>query len=365
MAAANPVNYSIAVPTFIGSLLSSLSSAVALGFQIARPPQRHFRHSLIVNLLVADFIYGFGNTISGAIFLYSGQTPSPLTTPSTACLVSGWFSQSNAQAVDFNILFMAIVVLLTITKRGAVTQLDLKLQILICVAAWIPGFITGTIGLALGSYGYVSGNWCWISSKRLGLRYGLSHGPRIAIFVITLLIYTYIYLKLRRIFTNLRSLSSHTDTRTGRDHGGQPSEDTQTILVSHAISISHELSDLPPHSGTSERSKDFTTSEATTHSTVTFDTRPNDDGKQFQASRMPAPPNVRRMLLMNGYPIAYIILWIPGIANRLAESVGKSPTWLTALQASTQYIGLINAITYGISEQVRRDVWKKLKDSTP
>ncbi|KAI1259212.1 G protein-coupled glucose receptor regulating Gpa2-domain-containing protein [Xylariaceae sp. FL1019] len=363
MAAAKPIVYSIAVPTFIGSLLSSLSSAVALGFQIARPPQRHFRHSLIVNLLVADLLYGLGNTISGAIFLYSGQTPSPLTAPSKACLVSGWFSQSNAQAVDFNILFMAIVVLLSITKRDSVTHLDLKWQILICIAAWIPGFITGTIGLALGSYGYVSGNWCWISSNRLDLRYGLSHGPRIAIFAITLLIYTYIYLKLRRIFTNLRSLTSNTDTRTARDHGGLPSEDTQTILVAHSISISHELQDLAPPSVTSEARKDFAT-EPTTQSTVTFETRANDDGKQFQASRMPAPPNVRRMLLMNGYPIAYIVLWIPGIANRLAESVGDSPTWLTALQSLTQYIGLINAITYGVSEQVRRDVWKKLKDTT-
>lgn len=78
---------------------------------------------------------------------------------------------------------------------------------------------------------------------------------------------------------------------------------------------------------------------------------------------MPAPPNMKKMLLLNGYPLGYIILWIPGIANRLAESVGHSPPWLNALQACTQYIGLINALTYGISEQMRRSVWKKLKDT--
>jgi hypothetical protein len=77
---------------------------------------------------------------------------------------------------------------------------------------------------------------------------------------------------------------------------------------------------------------------------------------------MPAAPNVKKMLLMNGYPLAYVILWIPGIANRLAESVGQSPRWLNALQASTQYIGLINAVTYGMSEQMRRSVWEKIKD---
>lgn len=105
-------------------------------------------------------------------------------------------------------------------------------------------------------------------------------------------------------------------------------------------------------------------SEATTQSTVTVEgTAGNAARPRFEASRMPAAPNVRKMLLMNGYPLAYIILWIPGIANRLAESVGESPRWLSALQATTQYIGLINAVTYGMSEQTRRGVWKKLKDS--
>lgn len=49
----NPIDKVIAVPTFIGSLLSFLGSAAALIAQIARPPQRHFRHALIVNLLAA------------------------------------------------------------------------------------------------------------------------------------------------------------------------------------------------------------------------------------------------------------------------------------------------------------------------
>lgn len=49
----NDIDYLIAVPTFIGSLLSFLGSATAIAFQIARPPQRHFRHSLIINLLTA------------------------------------------------------------------------------------------------------------------------------------------------------------------------------------------------------------------------------------------------------------------------------------------------------------------------
>lgn len=65
---------------------------------------------------------------------------------------------------------------------------------------------------------------------------------------------------------------------------------------------------------------------------------------------------LKKMLLLNGYPILYIILWIPGIANRIAEGVGSSPTWLKVLQASTQLVGLANAATYAYNEQLLRRI---------
>ena len=90
-------------------------------------------------------VYGLCNTISGAIFISKGRTPSPLSEPDAMCRVSGWFSQSNAQAVDFNILIISIVVLLSVVKKDSIAHLPTKWQVLICVAAWIPGFITGEI----------------------------------------------------------------------------------------------------------------------------------------------------------------------------------------------------------------------------
>lgn len=110
-------------------------------------------------------------------------------------------------------------------------------------------------------------------------------------------------------------------------------------------------------------SNEFNSVKGTSQSRVVIQGTSTSDDTPFEASRMPAAPNVKRMLLMNGYPIAYIILWIPGIASRLAESTGGSPRWLAALQSLTQYIGLINAVTYGMNEQMRRGVWKKLKDT--
>ena len=61
---------------------------------------------------------------------------------------------------------------------------------------------------------------------------------------------------------------------------------------------------------------------------------------------------VKRTLLLNAYPIAYILLWIPGIANRFAEASGHTSRALAIMQCSTQFVGLANAITYGINERV-------------
>ncbi|KAK0661747.1 hypothetical protein DIS24_g2344 [Lasiodiplodia hormozganensis] len=63
---------------------------------------------------------------------------------------------------------------------------------------------------------------------------------------------------------------------------------------------------------------------------------------------------VRRMLLLNAYPVAWVVLWLPGIANRLVEAAaGSSPRWLRIMQSTTQYVGLANALTYGFNEHMR------------
>lgn len=70
-----------------------------------------------------------------------------------------------------------------------------------------------------------------------------------------------------------------------------------------------------------------------------------------------------RMLLLNMYPVTYLILWIPGIANRIAEGMGHQVRVLVILQSSTQFIGLANATVYLYKEH-RRDIrewWSGMK----
>jgi hypothetical protein len=65
---------------------------------------------------------------------------------------------------------------------------------------------------------------------------------------------------------------------------------------------------------------------------------------------------IKKMLLLNAYPVLYIILWTPGMLNRLVEATGHKSRVLSILQCSTQYIGLANAITYGFNGDLRRSL---------
>lgn len=65
---------------------------------------------------------------------------------------------------------------------------------------------------------------------------------------------------------------------------------------------------------------------------------------------------VQKMLLLNAYPILYVLLWIPALVNRLLQAANHetSSRLLDALQTSSAFIGLANGITYGFNQQLRR-----------
>lgn len=62
--------------------------------------------------------------------------------------------------------------------------------------------------------------------------------------------------------------------------------------------------------------------------------------------------------LLSAFPLSYILVWIPGLANRFVELSGNSSSWLSALQAMTQLTGLVNAMVYGLREH--RGLWRNL-----
>ncbi len=74
--------------------------------------------------------------------------------------------------------------------------------------------------------------------------------------------------------------------------------------------------------------------------------------------------HLSKILLLNAYPIAYIVLWIPGLCNRLVEASGHTSRVLQILQASTQFVGFANALTYGWNERVAKSVREMVRRSS-
>lgn len=88
-----------------GSSLSLLmTSLVLLTFVFYHQEQRTFRHALVLNLALAEFINSLNATISGAYFVITKNL-----TPGALCSINGWTSQVSVQAADFSVFAIAVV----------------------------------------------------------------------------------------------------------------------------------------------------------------------------------------------------------------------------------------------------------------
>ncbi|KAE8153174.1 G protein-coupled glucose receptor regulating Gpa2-domain-containing protein [Aspergillus avenaceus] len=364
------VDLAVSVPTVVGSLLSALASAFVLVI-FAASPKSHFRHWLILNLTIADFLNATNNTVSGFLVVsrHHDLNPGP------GCQLNGWIGQLSVQAIDFSILAIAIVALWLVQRPTIVSTLSWRAK-----SRWFRAhhlLLAGTTALCLGIVGPVSGNWCWIESQYLGLRYALGHGWRIAIVFITAVTYIVVFVVVKRRYAHL-SLFPNGDTSSGRDKSrsteGDP-VDLSSIRLDTTITVqSSEVfntqantggvrdspsrdylsSQFPISAVKSLPSKDNTTSnERRLRYADTLGTRGDPTERRDKTIRY---VEVRRVMLLNGYPAFYVLLWIPGLLNRLLESLGHQMRWLQILQASTQFIGLANAFTYSYNEGFRRQI---------
>lgn len=206
--------------------------------------------------------------------------------------------------------------------------------------------------------------------------YTLTHGWRIAIFIATISIYSYVYFHLKQVFGKINistddsaalddlqlntiedvpDESQNTPKHPRVPFIGAPSNSDKQLLLMEGGNSCNEVSD--------DGIQTLTTQEQAFGDDARSASCPNFEPlKETNASKNRA---IRRMLLLNGYPILYIILWIPGIVNRIVEIVkGKSPVWLEALQASTQLVGFANALTYAWNEQLYARAmasWKRIR----
>ncbi|CAN9337104.1 unnamed protein product [Alternaria alternata] len=405
-----PYDLTVAIPTLVGSLLSAVAtSCVLISYIVYADQQRSFRHALVLNLALAEFINSLNNSISGiyAIVNRGNIAEGP------ACSLNGWVGQWSVQAADFSILAIAVVTLLTITRKTYMPNASLLSKVLICASVWVIPTITATTAAGLEELKPVSGNWCWISGKRTDLRYALGHGWRFSIILGTIGIYIYIWVYMRRHFIQLHNLSGGRSYGQGssnkaakrrtfhRDNAIELRSESQTELHEINVEYRYEVKHSEGRSGTSlgkdldiessvgdnrrpsettlgsplspvspyikdpsALTKDFPPADSVRNVAIAM---PGSNAKvaisgAYESGTTPqrngASPRdlereIKRMLLLNAYPVLYIILWLPGILNRLVEASGHSSYPLAILQCSTQYIGLANAITYGFNEHLK------------
>ncbi|KAF3771196.1 hypothetical protein M406DRAFT_326591 [Cryphonectria parasitica EP155] len=383
----------------LGSSLSLVSTfCVLLTFAIYRQEQGTFRHGLVFNLALAEFINSLNGTASGVYFVITKKL-----TPGALCSINGWVAQVSVQAADFSMFAIAVITLLTVTEKVYMPAVSRTKKILICLSIWIVPLATGCIAVAKGVMMPSGANWCWISASRTDLRYGLNHGWRFAIILFIIGIYSYVYYHTSRRFKHLATTTSQpTDYYTrasvaSRASVQKPAEKMIVELPSQEaaqegyddddremrgrswLRLSSSSMDFPVHPpDLAVLKEDVTMSRTTTASTLsTLDEyplerepleqapleRPGTSATHTLPHTKQTEREVKRMLLLNAYPFLYVILWIPGLVNRLLQAAGDTPSSrvLDALQAASAFIGFANAVTYGFNRNLRQristDIW--------
>lgn len=268
------------------------------------------------------------------------------------CDLNGWIGQVSVQAADFSVLAIAVTTLLTVHFNFWVLNSTRYQQYLVCALVWVIPLLTATIALATDNMEPVTGNWCWIASEPRYLRYVLGHGWRFLIFIVAIASYISIYISVRRRLARRNntpmlhprySFSMYTDSASDVKVSMVHDElvrgkQTMPTMVREAVTRNN-----------SARNKETGLEAA-------------QGAKQEAQLRLGVKPRVRVLasseldrdmkhwLLLSLFPLVYILVWLPGIANRMAELLGYEVDALTALQASTQLTGLVDALVYGFRE---------------
>lgn len=213
------------------------------------------------------------------------------------------------------------------------------------------GRCKGFIALSHDLYHPVSGNWCWIQARPSYWRYVLTHMWRFAFIILCTGIYVYIFIYLRRHFKKLQLFETLNRPKTQHD-SAKETEEMGSLSSNNQRAASgrgsRDVLILP----SSSSSRDIIPRHASLPVKSAAQNGNNPDAREAR---------IKKILLLNSYPIMYIILWIPGIVNRIVEATGRSSRVLQLLQTSTTFIGLVNAITYGLTENVLEKLKKRFR----
>ncbi|EEY14343.1 conserved hypothetical protein [Verticillium alfalfae VaMs.102] len=366
----------IASATLAGSLLSCVATTCVLtSFAIYRHQMRSFRHALVLNLSVAEFINSLNNTVSGFIYMRTRGLQ-----PGAACTVNGFVGQLSVQAADFSILAIALVTLLTVTGTVYMPKASLARKATICGAVWVVPVATSVTATAMGQMAPVGGNWCWISAARPDLRdddMKLDNLMRVeAAGAGTTTKPAGLSISVHEVKMDAAAVEAKggmmdfdddddDDDATTLDEmiHGTPGktlrqqksfqEDLERITPKSSYPGDNHVSIPRPSasaSGSVRRAPNVPANRTMRSTLSEFPIR--QDSHQVERE-------IKKMMFLNAYPIMYVLLWIPGLVNRLLQASGNAPgpRTMAALQVSTQMarhvVGLEWMLTWSPSEGSR------------
>lgn len=211
---------------------------------------------------------------------------------------------------------ISIALFYILTQRFDLVKPPRRITAILVATPWVLPTITSLTALMLHYYHPVSGNWCWIQAKPKYLRYVFTHGWRFVFIIIILVMGVRIRLYVKR--TRPQS---------------QP-----------AVTDEFELEETHEYSGSMWKEPAQSSTEIA-HSELLLST----PRKQREEALLLSEKK-KTLRLLSGYPLFYVVLWLPGIANRIAEATGHPVRALAIMQASTAYIGFANAATFGWNE---------------
>ncbi|TPX42165.1 hypothetical protein SeMB42_g03752 [Synchytrium endobioticum] len=326
------------------------------------------RSLIIVCLMVSDTANSLTNLISGLSVLRGNQL-----TNGPFCTATGYIGQVSVQSSDFSVLLMALITYATFTPDPGspssrwLARLQARKWVLVLPLLLVP-LASASLAFVYPGYERASFSWCWIAAEPVYARYVYAHGLRLAIMLALPVIYGRLYFRIRNAY------------RVAKERD----------LARRAIEAEWEYSMTPPRSMNkhSYGGRPDSIISLASHDTVILDG--DDVSSYFESVRGPtslkcvagarrrkrgasASPEVAKlkqlkkaMDLMIALPIVYFILWIPGVINRLHVATNGRTTWvLEALQTSTQYIGFVNSILYGLNPNVQSglaELWADLWD---
>ncbi|KAH9224328.1 hypothetical protein DL95DRAFT_379269 [Leptodontidium sp. 2 PMI_412] len=342
--AGTDIDLPLVIVTLTGSLLSFLGTAFILICYLILPQKRHIRHALIINLTVADFINAANNSSSG-LWVLLMNTP---LRAGAGCTLNGFVGQLSVQAVDFSILTITSVTLWVVTSSRSKHDMRLSYILIFCGGSWAIPLITSGIALIMNAYGPAATNWCWIDKDPTYLRYVLTHGWRFLIIGAVISMCIYIQVFLRR----------HSKLMNVVDDGQSWKEASLTQEFSHESqgSSNGKLQKASPK-------VKLTRYERVRAVFIRPKVDPRNELMLRSQSQQDQQKSIQKAMLLHAYPIFYILLWLPGIAMRISQATGHYSYVLQVMQASTQFIGFANAITFGWNEKIGEQLRKKIESN--